>query len=194
MENAAVKKIDLFAELKPETEQERAFLNDPYFTDGCMWGVPRFGHPEGAVYRHIQEVLQNIDRYDIPPETRRKLRVIAFVHDAFKYIEDKSTPRDWSRHHAMYARKFLERYTDDQELLDITELHDEAYYIWRIWHLYKEPEKAKKRLHRLLSRLGDSLQLYYLFFKADTLTGDKNLAPLKWFESTIEGVQIVPLG
>lgn len=194
MENATVKKIDLSAELTPETALERAFLNDPAFTKGCHWGVPRFGHPEGEVYKHIKEVLQNIDRYEIDPSDRAKLRIIAFVHDTFKYLEHKGRPRDWSKHHSIIARKFLEKYTNDEDLLIITELHDEAYYIWRLWHVYQEAEKAQAKLARLLHQLGDRIQLYYLFFKADTLTGDKNLAPLKWFEQTIPGIQLTELG
>lgn len=183
-------KDELTAWLQPETPLERAFLQDPAFSRGCMWGKPRYGHPEGEVYKHIREVLDNIDRLDVDDDTRRKLRIIAFVHDTFKDIEDKGQPRDWSKHHSVYARKFLERFTDDRELLDITELHDEAYYVWRLYHLYQKLDEAEARLQALLERLGDSLQLYYLFFKCDTMTGDKNPAPLKWFERTVPGVEV----
>ncbi|MBN8527534.1 MAG: hypothetical protein J0M02_19550, partial [Planctomycetes bacterium] len=42
-------------------------------------------------------------------------------------------------------------------------------------------------LESLLERMNYCLQLYYLFFKCDTQSGDKTQAPLKWFEKTIEG-------
>jgi len=126
---------------------ERQFLADPDFQIGLMYGKPRYGHPEGQVLYHIPEVLANVDKLAISTEMRRKLRIITFVHDTFKNIEDKSTPRDWSKHHGVYARKFLAKFIEDEVLLKITELHDEAYYCWRLHALYGQPEKSK--IHRL---------------------------------------------
>ena len=70
--------------------------------------MPRYGHPEGEIYKHIHEVLENIDCLDLDTLSRECLRAVAFAHDTFKYIEDKSFPRDWSKHHSIYARKFLD--------------------------------------------------------------------------------------
>jgi len=191
MKGPLTRNIDLYAILKPETSLENQLLQDTDFLAGLFWGVPRFGHPEGEIYKHIKEVLQNIDCLDISAEDRKRLRIIAFVHDTFKYLEDKRRPRDWSKHHSIYARKFTERYTNDQILLDIIELHDEAYYSWRLQFLQKDIPSGTLRLNALLDRLGPSIQLYYLFFKCDTQTGDKNQAPLQWFESKVPGIQVV---
>ncbi|MEL6276880.1 MAG: hypothetical protein AAFU03_17405 [Bacteroidota bacterium] len=182
---------ELIELLHPETPLENAFLQDPEFRRGLHWGIPRYGHPEGAIWRHILEVNANIDRLPVDKLEREKLRIISWVHDTFKHIEDKSRPRDWTKHHGVYARKFLSRYLDDQELLQIVELHDEAYYIWRLTRLYRRLSEAQKREKMLRERIGDSWQLYYLFFKCDTCTGDKNPAPLLWFEETMEGIDIV---
>jgi hypothetical protein len=168
--------------LKPETELEAAFLEDKAFYDGLLWGEPRFGHPEGQVVFHIPDILENIDQLPIDADMRRKLRLIAFAHDTFKYIEDKSTPRDWSKHHGVYARRFLERHTTELDVLEVTELHDEAYYCWRLYTQMHEDARGNERLNELLWRLGDFLQLFYLFFKCDTRTGDKVQTPVKWFE------------
>ena len=95
--------------LRPETDLERLLLSMPEFQEGLFWGEPRFGHPEGNVVFHVREVLDNIER--LPKrflEHRESLRVIAFVHDTFKFREDKSQPRDWTRHHGILARQFLE--------------------------------------------------------------------------------------
>ncbi len=140
---------------------------------------------------HILEVNANIDRLPIDAATRRKLRIICWVHDTFKHIEHKGSPRDWSRHHSIYARNFLAKYTDDQLLLEVVELHDEAYYCWRLAHLYQRLTESEERLDQLRHRVGDYWQLYYLFFKCDTSTGDKNPAPLIWFESTMDDIEIV---
>jgi len=179
---------ELLAYLSPESDLERQFLADQDFKDGLYWGKPRFGHPEGQVVYHIREVLDNVDQYNVDAEMRRRLRIITFVHDTFKYKEDKGFPRDFSRHHSILARLFLEKYSKEQLLLDIVELHDEAYYCWKLYYLNHEREKAIERLKYLLSRLGEHRQLYYLFFKADTQTGDKNQAPLRWFEENVDGI------
>lgn len=179
--------------LQPETDLERQLIHNAEFQEGLLWGVPRYGHPEGEVYKHIREVLDNVDRLPIDLLTRQKLRIITFLHDTFKHREDKRRPRDWSKHHAMLARQFAGRYIDDRGILDIIELHDEAYYCWRMKHLYYLPEAGAHRLRKLLARIDDQLQLYYLFFKCDTCTGDKNPAPLRWFERTVPGIEIVEL-
>ncbi len=183
--------VDLDKELRPETALERQLLGIPAFRRGLFWGVPRYGHPEGEVYKHIKEVLANIDRLCVSGRQREQLRLIAFVHDSFKYCEDKRRPRDWSKHHAVLARQFLEQYPSDPEVLSIVEWHDEAYYCWRTTHLYRKPEAGELRLQRLLRQIEGHRQLYYLFFKCDTLTGDKNKAPLRWFEAEIPDIERV---
>ena len=193
MKNYTTGKIDLEAALQPESSLERAILQAPDFRRGLFWGVPRYGHPEGEIYKHVQEVLTNIDRLPVNAQSRSHLRIIALVHDTFKYCEDKNRPRDWSRHHGMLARNFLANFTDDSIILDIVELHDEAYYAWRAEFIYRLPEEGARRLQRLLDRLGPNRQLYYLFFKCDTLTGDKTPAPLDWFEKTVDGIDIVEI-
>ncbi len=137
------------------------------------------------------EVNENIDRLPVDAKTRETLRIICWVHDTFKHIEDKGSPRDWSKHHSIYARKFLERFCQDEYLLNVVELHDEAYYCWRLAYLYHDLRQSEDRLTALRERVGPYWQLYYLFFKCDTSTGDKNPAPLIWFEETMEGIQVV---
>jgi len=183
--------IAIFDFLKPETPLENQLLECSCFQDGLFWGTPRFGHPEGQVIYHIREVLDNIDKLDVSIEDRRKLRLIAFSHDTFKCKEHKGSPRDWTKHHAVLARQYMDDVIDDEKLLDIIEFHDEAYHIWILLKIKKDIKKGQERLKAFLNRLGDSIQLYYLFFKCDTQTGDKNQAPVKWFEETFEGISPV---
>lgn len=177
--------------LKPETTQEHDLLEDQFFMEGLLWGRPRYGHPEGQIALHVREVMDNIDQLSVPTETRRQLRLLALIHDTFKFKEIRTFPRDWTKHHGMLARKYMEKqHPQDPVLLDILELHDEAFYCWRMIHLYQKPIKGQQRLERLLHRIGGNLQLYYLFFKCDTETGDKTQAPLHWFETSIPGIQL----
>jgi hypothetical protein len=176
--------------LKPETDLEASFLEDAEFCRGLQWGVPRFGHPEGSIVAHIVEVNANIDRLPVDVETRRLLRIICWVHDTFKHIEDKGTPRDWTKHHAVYARNFLARYLEDPLLLNLVEMHDDAYYAWRLGHLHHKLGEGEERIRVIRERVGSYWQLFYLFFKCDTCTGDKNPAPLIWFEDTMEDIEV----
>ena len=175
---------DILDWLKPETDLERQLALHPDVKAGLGWGEPRYGHPEGKVLYHIPEIYVNLNQLN-PPLSKKEceqLRLITLLHDAFKYIEDKGYPRDWSRHHSILARQFSEAFITDKTILDIIELHDEAYYCLRLEVLEDELEEAAARFQVLLSRIGYCLQLYYIFFKCDTRTGDKTQAPVKWFE------------
>lgn len=179
--------------IRPETDLEKALIDAPEFREGLLWGKPRYGHPEGKVLYHIQEVLANVDKITDDPIIRKQLRLITLVHDTFKYAEDKirGKNRDWSKHHAVIARNFMEKYTSDQGVLEVIELHDEAYYCWRLKMLYNRVEEGNIRLNKFIARIDQNIQLYYLFFKCDTKTGDKTQSPLYWFETNIEGIEIV---
>ena len=177
--------------LHPETDLEKTLINHPEFIQGLLWGKPRYGHPEGKVVFHVAEVLSNIERLRINGSTRRQLRLIAYVHDTFKHIEDQNRPRDWSLHHSILARKFSEQFISDPSVLSVIEHHDEAFYSWRMEHQFNQVPQGISRMQKLLGNVDNHLQLYYLFFKCDTRTGDKNQAPLKWFESTVKNIDIV---
>jgi len=178
--------------LLPETPLERYLLTTSEFRHGLTWGEPRFGHPEGKVAFHVREVLDNIDLIpNLSNLQREQLRLVAFAHDTFKFAEDRSRPRDWQKHHGILARRFMEPYTSDRAVLDVIETHDDAYYVWLAEKHGHGPEG--KTLDALLTRLDYCLQLYYLFFKCDTQTGDKTQAPLKWFERAVEGIMLVSI-
>ena len=177
--------LDLKNLIRPETTLEHFLLELPEFIEGLHFGKPRFGHPEGQVGIHVREVLDNIDALDIDPATRLDLRLVAIVHDAFKFLEVKSKAIGRRIHHAKIARDFVADKVDKPVLLDIIELHDEAFYIWRQLKLKGDADGAMPRLEKLFARLGENLPLYFLFFKCDTETGDKVLAPLHWFQATV---------
>jgi hypothetical protein len=75
-----------------ETPIELQLAADPEWRAGLSWGVPRPGHPEGQIVRHIREVLDNVDGYYARSSERGRLRLIALVHDTFKYSVDRSAP------------------------------------------------------------------------------------------------------
>jgi len=168
-----------------ETDLEKSICTDPDWKKGAMWGEPRPGHSEGQVIYHIAEVLANIDRLASSDEERRDLRLIALIHDTFKYRVDPSKPRLGENHHAKIARRFAERYLDDEALLEVIELHDEAFNSWRMGALKGQWREAEARADRLIARLGGSLSLYVRFFRADNQTVSKEQDSLVWFEQLL---------
>jgi hypothetical protein len=168
-----------------ETTLEQKLLDFPEFLEGLFWGMPRYGHPEGKVLYHIREVLDNIEKLTVSTLDRERLRLVAIVHDTFKYIENRSEQRDWSQHHSILARRFFEQLSDDKVVLNLLELHDEAYYAWR-FHKAGCFGESERRLEKIMKYLSDDLQLFYAFFKCDTSTGDKDPTPMLWFENLFE--------
>ena len=190
MTRRIVSSSSLQALLQPESDLERTLLSVPEIQRGLQWGEPRFGHPEGAVALHVREVLDNIDRIpNLDATEREQLRLIGITHDAFKYAEDRSRPRDWSKHHGVLARRFLETYTNQQAVLDVIETHDDAYYHW----LAFAKNGNSSNIEKLFNRVGYCMRLYYLFFKCDTQTGDKTQASLRWFEKQLDQQVLVKI-
>jgi len=171
--------------IKSENETERQIMEDPEWQTGAAWGMPREGHPEGQVIYHIEEVLNNIDKLGVLSEERTKLRFIGLIHDTFKHRVDITQPRVGSNNHAVIARKFAEKFTNDAAILDIIELHDEAFNAWRKGHETGKWDKAGERLRQLLDRVGSNIRLYYLFYTCDNETGDKDQECLRRFEKEL---------
>ena len=164
-----------------ETQLESSVCGDPEWLAGVNWGEPRPGHPEGATILHIAEVLANVERHAAREVDRRALRLVAMIHDTFKYQVDPESPRVGENHHGMLARRFAERYVDDAAILDIIELHDEAFNAYSMGIRRGDWGEANARAARLIRRLGDNLALYETFFRCDDETGGKDHAALEWF-------------
>lgn len=175
----------------PETDLEQRIISDPKFIEGALWGKPRGGHPEGQVIYHIQDVLQNVGRSD--PFIREKLRLITILHDTFKYKVDKTKPKTGENHHGMIARRFAEQYITDTDILEVIELHDEAYNSWQKGHRDNKWDVAEKRANTLLQRLGNTLPLYIAFYSCDNTTGDKSNESFEWFLNRARKFSDVPL-
>lgn len=173
--------------IEGETSLEARLMADPRWQRGAAWGEPRPGHPEGVVATHIADVLANVDALGLAPEERAKLRLVALIHDTFKNEVDERRPRSGENHHAMIARRFAERYSADADVLELIELHDEAYNAWAAGQRSGAWAKAEGRAHRLIARLGPRLPLYLQFYRADNATGDKVAEPLQWFERLARG-------
>jgi hypothetical protein len=176
-----------------ENDLEAKIVADPAWQEGARWGEPRLGHPEGSVASHIADVLSNVDRHAVDREDRARLRLVALVHDTFKYQVDQSKPKSDGNHHAMLARRFAEGYVDDPGVLDTIELHDEAYNSWAKGLRSGDWASAEARARDLVGHLGSNLAFYLRFYRADNETGSKSQDPLAWFERLIANGEPAPI-
>lgn len=178
-----------------ETPLERAIVADPVWKRGAAWGWPRPGHAEGKVIYHVTDVLANVERYALSPEDRRDLRLIALTHDSLKFRVDPERSRSGENHHAARARRFAERYIDDERVLRIIELHDEGIHLWNRWRRTHDAHLIAMQLDTLLDQLGADWLLFVEFFRCDNDTPSKNPEPVLWFEEMLRerGYDVPPL-
>ena len=175
-----------------ENELERRIADDSEWQEGVEWGRPRHGHPEGTIRAHIAAVLDNVNEFYGNSPLRDELRLIAIVHDTFKYQVDIDQPRTGENHHAMRARRFAEQFVDCPALLDVIELHDEAFNAWQLGNRDDRWDKAEARAKRLITRLDDDLGLYLAFYHCDNTTEGKESDCLDWFRELCCDLNRIP--
>jgi hypothetical protein len=181
---------ELVPGFRPEGELEAAVAREPELLDGLAWGKPRKAHPEGAVGRHVSQLLREIEHRGETGERRALLRFVALVHDSFKYAAVKWLPRSGENHHAMRARRFAERFTDDERLLATIELHDRPYAIWRRTRRRggRLDERALEELH---ARVSDH-DLFLRFIEIDGASEAKSAEPIRWIQDEMRRRGLVP--
>jgi hypothetical protein len=167
----------------PETEREAALAADPELLAGLAWGKPREAHPEGAVGVLVADLLEQIERDGDSGERRELLRFIALVHDSFKYRVRNWLPRQGRNHHASRARRFAERYTDDERLLATIEFHDRPYHLWK--GMQKSGRLKSAAFEEMLDRIPDH-ELFQRFIEVDGASEAKNPEPIRWLRGELE--------
>ena len=150
------------------------------------WGEPRYGHPEGSIRAHIEEVERNVEalRPKLTPEEYWKLRVLAHVHDAFKGEAREGVSLRDPASHASLARKYLAGLCGDQDLLNMVQFHDEAYSLWRQMH--QRGHFDHSRLDALIHLIKD-WNIFLAFSIVDGSTEGKNREPLRGLFEQVQG-------
>jgi hypothetical protein len=174
---------DLIPGFVPENELERRVTQDPELLEGLAWGKPRKAHPEGSIAAHVTDLLERLDREAVQGEERELLRFLVLVHDSFKNKVQEWRPRVGENHHAMRARRFAERYTNDERILSTLELHDRPYGIWRKQR--RTGRLDRRALQQLLERIVDP-DLFMRFVELDGSTEGKRPEPIEWFRGELE--------
>ncbi len=173
---------DFIPGFQPENDLERRVTQDPELLEGLAWGRPRRAHPEGSIGAHVADLLEKLDREDVEAEQRARLRFIVLVHDSFKNRVQEWRPRIGENHHAMRARRFAERYTDDEAVLTTIELHDRPYGIWR--KRRRTGWLDRRALEAMLRRIQDP-DLFMRFVELDGSTEGKRPEPVEWFREEL---------
>jgi hypothetical protein len=173
---------ELIPGFEPETELERRLSSDPQLLRGLAWGEPRAGHPEGPVGTHVSHLLETLDVSGETGKRRERLRFIALVHDAFKSQVREALPRIGENHHAMRARRFAKRFTDDERVLATIELHDKPYALWR--KLQRRGKLDERGFRRMMRRVPDA-ELFLRFIELDGSTEGKRPEPIEWFRDEL---------
>jgi hypothetical protein len=179
---------ELIEGFAPENELEAAVAQDEELLAGLAWGKPRESHPEGAVGVHVGDLLREIDRRGEQPERREQLRFIALIHDSFKNRVRNWLPRSGENHHAMRARRFAERFTDDERLLAPIELHDRPYALWK--KMQKKGRLDEDGFAEMLDRIPDH-DLFLRFIEIDGSSEAKNPEPIRWLRDELERRRLV---
>jgi len=172
-----------------EGDIEQRIAEHPDWLEGIEFGRPRHGHPEGQVKFHIAAVLGNVERFFGDTILRHDLRLITLIHDSFKYRVDKSKSRCGENHHGMIARRFAESIIDDESVLDVIELHDDAYNSWQCGNRDGRWDKAERRATTLVDRLGKNIDLYLAFYRCDNFTEGKESNCFEWFDDFVANIQ-----
>jgi hypothetical protein len=107
---------------------------------------------------------------------------MALVHDAFKYQVRERLPRVGENHHAMRARRFAERFTDDERLLAAIQFHDRPYSLWR--KLRRRGKLDERGFRRMIKRIPDP-ELFLRFIELDGSTEGKRPEPIEWFREQL---------
>lgn len=172
--------------MKPTTQttmQEivARILADPTYQKNIEYGRPRPGHPEGKVRFHIADLEANLERLrqrGISEEKYWKLKFLIHVHDTFKAEAKKNVPVLHPRSHATLARQFAARFTDDKDLLNMIQYHDQNYYLWLDYLRNGFLDKAT--FQTLLDTIQD-WDLFLIFTIIDGRTAGKDKNKLGWF-------------
>ncbi len=176
-----------------------AVTDDPHYQRNLDWGEPRPGHPEGTVRAHIAELERNLEHLVERGHVSAsggdywKLKVLIHTHDTFKpdSAGEGAVPISHPRSHASLARTFLARLCDDEDLLTMTQLHDEPFALWN--QRRSRGSYNRERFRRLLDSVRD-WELFARFLIVDGCTEGKSREPLRWFLREIAGKVDITIG
>jgi hypothetical protein len=156
-------------------------IADPRYQKNIEYGEPRSGHPEGKVKFHIANLEENLEKLasrGISEEHYWKLKFLIHVHDTFKADAIPNSRIMDPNSHASLARKFAAEFIDDEDLLNMIQLHDMNYSLWLQFTSLGTYDV--ERFNDLLDTIQD-WDLFMMFLIIDGSTKGKEQSKLAWF-------------
>jgi len=156
-------------------------MADSRYQRNIEYGQPRLGHPEGKVRLHIMDLESNLEKLvqrGISNKDYWKLKFLIHVHDTFKAEAEHDVPILHPRSHATLAREYASEYTNDTDLLNILQFHDQNYILWK--EFLRTGSYDKEDLNVLLDTIHD-WDLFLMFTIIDGRTKGKDYSKLTWF-------------
>jgi len=154
---------------------------DPCYQKNIEYEPPRDGHPEGKIKFHIADLEANLEilaERNIAEADYWNLKFIIHVHDLFKSEAQRGTPALHPKNHASLAKAYASQFTNDTEILNIIQFHDENYKLWRDY--LQTGSYDKDQFQRLLDTI-QNWDIFLMFIIIDGCTEGKDLAKLSWF-------------
>ena len=156
-------------------------MADVRYLKNIEYGEPRSGHPEGKIKFHIAELEENLEKLvsrGISEEEYWKLKFIIHVHDTFKADATPDVPILNPNSHASLARKFAAEFSIEEDLLNMIQLHDVNYALWK--QLNATGSYDCDRFQSLLDAI-QNWDLFLMFLIIDGSTQGKERSKLIWF-------------
>jgi len=154
---------------------------DPRYQKNIEYGEPRSGHPEGKVKYHIAELEENLEKMasrGVSEQHYWKLKFLIHVHDTFKSEAIPDSPILSPNSHASLASRFASEFIDDDDLLNMIQLHDVNYALWLQFD--RTGSYDLQRFESLLETIQD-WDLFLMFLIIDGNTKGKDPRKTGWF-------------
>ncbi len=154
---------------------------DSRYRKNIEYGEPRPGHPEGKVKFHIADLEENLEALrikGISQENYWKLMFLIHTHDSFKAEAKKDAPAQDPQSHATLAREFARQFTNDGDLLNMIQFHDENYKLWQEY--LQNGSFSSERFQKLLNII-ENWDLFLMFIIIDGCVKGKDYSKLAWF-------------
>ncbi len=154
---------------------------DSRYRKNIEYGEPRPGHPEGKVKFHIADLEANLETLrtkGISQENYWKLMFLIHIHDSFKAEAKKDVPVLDPRNHATLAKEFAKQFTNDADLLNMIQFHDENYKLWQEY--LQNGSFNPERFQNLLDTI-ENWDLFLMFIIIDGCVKGKDYSKLTWF-------------
>lgn len=164
-------------------------MADERYQKNIEYGEPKPGHLEGKLKFHIADLVENLERLrkrGISDEDYWKLKFMIHVHDLLKAEAQSNTPTLHSQNHATLAKEFASEFTNDADLLNMIQYHDENF---ELWQEYLQTKKySNERFQNLLKSI-QNWDLFLMFVIIDGCTKGKDHEKLGWFINEIRKYQ-----